>query len=146
MNKFLIAPLIMAITVFLSLSACGDSKQNQNKEQENSVVTAENNELEDINGEKNSLDLTTGKNTRLSAALAQAKKNNDSRLFATKGRRVVIVGIDQEHFDQAKKRCGIKFLPKSGDVLKSEQDKADRRANYQFAQAYNQIIIRDCLN
>ena len=148
MKKFLIPKLIMALTIFLSLSACGDRKQNQmqSQSQENNTVASENNELKNNESEKKLSTLTTETQTRLTTALAQAKKNNDSRLYATKGRRVVIVGIDQEHFEQAKKLCGIKFLAESGDVLKSEQDKVARRANFQFAQAYNQIIIRECLN
>jgi len=155
MKKFLIPKLIMALTIFLSLSACGDRKQNQMQSQsqenntvasENNTVASENNELKNNESEKKLSTLTTETQTRLTTALAQAKKNNDSRLYATKGRRVVIVGIDQEHFEQAKKLCGIKFLAESGDVLKSEQDKVARRANFQFAQAYNQIIIRECLN
>jgi hypothetical protein len=83
---------------------------------------------------------------QLSAALAQAKANNDLRLFATKGRRLVIPGIEVQQYEKIKSRCGVKYIENSGDVLKDQQDKNRRRQNYQFAVDYNQKIITLCLN
>ena len=82
---------------------------------------------------------------RTNNALAQATKEKDTRLWATKGRRLVIVGIEPEYFEQFKKRCGIKLLPESGDVMRNEQDRATRKANYQFARLYNRTIYDKCM-
>lgn len=132
--------LLVTTLMFLLLSGCGARSQHQ----ENSVVTSEDKTRINSKVEKTAL-LTIEIKARLDKAIKQAKKENDTRLFATKGRRVVIVGIDPEKFEYVKKMCGIKFLSGSNDVLKNEQDKAVRRSNYTFAQNYNKAIYKKCL-
>lgn len=133
MNKVLII-----LTLLLLLSAC-----NEQNERKTAAVNPVNKSKSSTMKES---PFTIEIQARLKKALAQAKKDKDTRLFATKGRSVVIVGIAPENFVQAKQLCGIKFLSGSGDVLKNAQDKATRRANYQFALRYNQQIMSGCLN
>jgi len=93
------------------------------------------------------LSSTTGVSAqqRLDEAIALAKSTHDFRLFATKGRRFTIPGIETKQISTVKKLCGVKFLADSGDVLKNEQDRADRRVNYQFALKFNQVVYTYCL-
>jgi len=146
MNNVLNTKWLITVILFLFLNACGEQAQNQKKNQKNNLVISEIESSKNNTLDKISSTLSTETKIRLINELALAKKNNDTRLFATKGRRVVIVGIDPEKFEQVKKMCGIKFLSNSGDVIKNEQDKAARLANYRFAQAYNKQIVGGCLN
>ncbi|MBL4908539.1 MAG: cadherin-like domain-containing protein [Alteromonadaceae bacterium] len=82
---------------------------------------------------------------RVEKSLTQAKQNNDKRLFATKGRRLVIPGVEPQFFMQVKQQCGIQFIKNSGDVLKNQQDNARRKADYLFAVNYNKSMLASCL-
>ena len=119
MMKFTL--LLSVLLSFFLITGCNEKKENAVKENN---VTQE---------------------TRLESAIKQAKLEKDYRLFATKGRRVTLPGIDNEQFENAKSTCGIKHLKNSGDVLRNEQDKENRRLNFQFAKEFNQVIYSLCL-
>ncbi|NQY65422.1 MAG: hypothetical protein HRT38_17230 [Alteromonadaceae bacterium] len=82
---------------------------------------------------------------RLENALKQAKLQQDYRLFALKGRRVTLPGIENKQMENAKLACGIKYLKNTGDVLENEQDRERRRLDFQFAEEFNQIVYPLCL-
>ncbi|NQY35654.1 MAG: hypothetical protein HRT37_11905 [Alteromonadaceae bacterium] len=98
--------------------------------------------VKDYNDE-NKLDLS-GKD-RLEIAIKQAKLQYDYRLFALKGRRTTLPGIENSQMENAKLACGIKYLKGTGDVLKNDKDREKRRLNFQFAEVFNQIIYPLCL-
>jgi len=77
--------------------------------------------------------------------IAQAKMDKDFRLYAFSGRRVTIPGLSREEADRAKTRCGTKFMPDSGDVIRTEQQRLERRAKFDFASGYNRQMYRLCL-
>lgn len=75
----------------------------------------------------------------------QAAELGDHRLYAMSGRKVTLPGLAPEVVEQAKRKCGFQFLPNSGDVMKSDTDRSQRKAQFQFAKAYNQLMYKRCL-
>ncbi|MDK1288356.1 hypothetical protein [Pseudoalteromonas umbrosa] len=80
----------------------------------------------------------------VSDAIEHAVEKNDFRLYATTGRRPVFPGLEQLDFEELKSLCGLKYLPSSGDVIKSEQAKQQRLKQYEFAKSYNLKIYARC--
>ncbi len=82
---------------------------------------------------------------RVEQAVSDAKSNKDYRLYGLAGRRIILPGLENKNVKDIKKRCGIRILSGSGDVLKSKQDREKRRLNYQFAVKVNEQIYALCL-
>jgi hypothetical protein len=82
---------------------------------------------------------------RVEQALSDAISTNDYRLYGVAGRRIVLPGLENKNVKEIKKRCGIRILPGSGDVLRNSQDREKRRLNYQFAVKVNTKIYALCL-
>lgn len=82
---------------------------------------------------------------RVEQALNDAISANDYRLYGLAGRRVVLPGLENKNVKEIKKRCGIRILSGTGDVLKSSQDRENRRLNYQFAVKINEKLYALCL-
>ncbi len=78
--------------------------------------------------------------------LANAIQKGDYRLFASAGRRTLIVGIDYPNLTQLKQQCGIKFMPLTGDVLTGVDDIKVRNLQLKFARRYNKRMYPYCLN
>ena len=107
---------------------------------ETSAESAENSEtLSSENVIKNSLV------SKVDQTVNDAISSQDYRLYAMTGRRVVLPGFESKSIEEIKKRCGIKLLSGTGDVLKNSQDRSNRRLNYQFALKVNQKIYPLCL-
>jgi len=83
---------------------------------------------------------------RIEQALSDAKSNKDYRLYGLAGRRIILPGLESKNVKKIKKRCGIRILSGTGDVLKNSQDREKRRLNYQFAVKVNEQIYALCLN
>lgn len=77
--------------------------------------------------------------------LKQAKAAQDFRLYATKGRRIIIPGLTKSQLIQAKESCGLKYIVDSGDVLRSTADKEKYLSSYKFAIAYNKTMFIYCM-
>lgn len=82
----------------------------------------------------------------LNENIKKAQSKGDYKLYATSGRRLVFPGIDSTQFDAVLKRCGKKYMPNTGDVIKSEAEKALRAKNFQYMVLFNQRMIVDCFN
>lgn len=82
--------------------------------------------------------------TELIAAIEQAKLHKDFRLLATQGRRMAIPGIEPQQAASYIKRCGIKLMKQTGDVLKTQQQKQQRLEQLEFASQYNQQVLSLC--
>ena len=76
--------------------------------------------------------------------LIVALKLQDYRLFASSGRRTIVVGMDQADLVELKKQCGIKFMPHTGDVLRHKDDGELRKLQLAFAYQYNQKMYPYC--
>jgi hypothetical protein len=83
--------------------------------------------------------------SRIEVVLNEAVSNQDFRLYGLAGRRVVLPGFESENFSQIKKRCGVRLLSRTGDVLKNNKDREERRENYQFALKINSKLYPLCL-
>ncbi len=90
-------------------------------------------------------EVVTHKLNRVEQALSEAKSNKDYRLYGLGGRRIVLPGLESKRVKEIKKRCGIRILPGTGDVLKNSKDREKRRLNYQFAVNVNEKIYALCL-
>ena len=82
--------------------------------------------------------------THLDKEIEQAIANNDFRLYGTSGRRLTIPSINNDKVDSIKERCGIKFLPNTGDVIKSEEQRAERKKNIEYLELYNERMLTLC--
>ncbi len=78
--------------------------------------------------------------------IKEAHSQGDYRLYATSGRRLVFPGIDSSQFKDVIKRCGKKYLPKMGDVVKTTLEKNERTKNFQYMSLFNKRMIVDCFN
>ncbi|NQZ21215.1 MAG: hypothetical protein HRT53_04095 [Colwellia sp.] len=82
---------------------------------------------------------------RVEQALSDAITTKDFRLYGLSGRRIVLPGLENKNVEEIKKRCGIRLLSGTGDVLKNSQDRENRRLNYQFAVKINEKLYALCL-
>jgi len=82
---------------------------------------------------------------RVEQALNDAISTKDYRLYGLAGRRIVLPGLESKNVKEIKKRCGIRILSGTGDVLKNSQDRENRRLNYKFAEQVNEKIYALCL-
>ncbi|MGB0898937.1 MAG: hypothetical protein ACPGSN_06770 [Psychrobium sp.] len=78
--------------------------------------------------------------------IKKAQSQGDYRLYATSGRRLVFPGIDNSKFEEVIKRCGKKYMPNMGDVVKSTEEKNERAKNFQYMSLFNKRMIVDCFN
>jgi hypothetical protein len=78
-------------------------------------------------------------------AIQQALANDDYRLLHSKGRRIVVPGFEQIELSLLESQCGIKPMTISSDVMKSSEQKIQRKAQYAFAKQFNQMIYAKCL-
>ncbi|PCI62190.1 MAG: hypothetical protein COB35_04430 [Gammaproteobacteria bacterium] len=77
-------------------------------------------------------------------AVQKAKEKKDYRLLAMKGRRITLPGFERQNVNEISQRCGIKLMKNTGDVLKNDEDRENRRLKYQFALNFNHIIFAIC--
>lgn len=119
------------ILLFMLLfSACSNT---------NELVTVEPNA--DISLNKKTMKVTE----EVTFAIQQATKNADFRLLHSKGRRIVVPGLEQLALTLIKSQCGLKSMPMSGDVLKTVEQRQQQKTQYAFAKQYNQAVYALCL-
>jgi len=76
----------------------------------------------------------------------KALSQSDYRLYATSGRRIVYPGIVSEKFNKVMEQCGRKFMADTGDVIRSEQQKMDRKQKLAYMALFNKRMIVNCFN
>ena len=84
--------------------------------------------------------------SRIEIALNSAVSQQDYRLYGIAGRRIVLPGFEAENFNEIKARCGVRILSGTGDVLKNNKDRDERRKNYQFALKMNSKLYALCID
>jgi hypothetical protein len=84
--------------------------------------------------------------SRIEMVLNDAISNQDYRLYGIAGRRIVLPGFETENFNEIKARCGVRLLSGTGDVLKNNKDRDERRKDYQFAFKVNSKLYTLCLD
>ncbi|WP_085300484.1 hypothetical protein [Cognaticolwellia mytili] len=81
----------------------------------------------------------------VSFAVEQAAKKNDFRLLHSKGRRIVVPGLEQLDISLLKSQCGLKPMLNSSDVVKTTEQRQKQKAAYAYAKQYNQAVYQRCL-
>lgn len=123
--------ILLAITFMMSLlSACSA----YDKAPKNKTSVAE-----------ESTDATKPLVDNVRVAIEQAKANADYRLLHSKGRRMVLPGLEQHDLSLLKSQCGVKPMLVSGDVLKTAEQRQQRKVQYEFAKQFNQAVYAMCL-
>jgi hypothetical protein len=75
------------------------------------------------------------------ANLAIQKQNFTLLAFA--GRATSFPGIDSDS-TTLQQQCGYQLLSNSGDAMRSENELSLRKKLYQYAAAYNQLVVAAC--
>ncbi len=83
--------------------------------------------------------------SQIEIVLNDAVSKQDYRLYGIAGRRIVLPGFEVENFSEIKLRCGVRLLSGTGDVLKNNNDRDERRKNYQFALKINSKLYALCM-
>lgn len=78
--------------------------------------------------------------------IRKAQSKGDYRLYATSGRRLAFPGLDSSQFNEVIRRCGKKYFPNMGDVIKSDLEKSARAKNFQYMALFNKRMVVDCFN
>ena len=79
-------------------------------------------------------------------ALALAKQNKDYRLWVTTSRSATVPGIKPSEFNLAIELCGKQYMPKTGDVIRTEQEREERKKAIAYMQQYNEKMWTICEN
>ena len=83
---------------------------------------------------------------KVSQAIEQAKKSNDTRLYATSGRRITLPGISAQQQQDMIALCGKKHMDGTGDTLKNIEQRQQRKALILFMTSYNKAMSKICLD
>ena len=83
---------------------------------------------------------------KVSQAIEQAKKSDDTRLYATSGRRITLPGISAQQQQDMIARCGKKHMDGTGDTLKNIEQRQQRKALILFMTSYNKAMSKICLD
>ena len=81
---------------------------------------------------------------KLNTAIALATKDKDYRLLATSGRSITIPGVDITDVQAVIDRCGIKYHPGVGDVIRSDVDRLKRQQIVTYMRQYNEKMLVIC--
>jgi len=77
-------------------------------------------------------------------ALAVAEKDQDYRLLVTATRGINVPGLEQSDVKLATALCGKKYMAKTGDVIKTEQDRIERKKTIAYMRQYNEKMWLLC--
>lgn len=78
-------------------------------------------------------------------AIEQALENADFRLLHSKGRRLVVPGLESIEISILEAKCGLKPMLNSSDVIKTAEQRQQQKNQYAFAKKYNQSVYAACL-
>ncbi|MCG7898647.1 MAG: glutamyl-tRNA amidotransferase [Candidatus Thiodiazotropha lotti] len=75
-----------------------------------------------------------------------ALDKRDKRLLGMMGRATDLPGVPTELTSKAKTICGIRYVEGSTDVVRGEVHLKLLQRAYDYAAAYNQAILKQCLD
>jgi len=141
--------LIFTLLCSLLMSGCASIDEQQKT---GSVQSAEQaNSQVDINA-VNPADISTAPlnsapplSSEQSNSLIEAKNAQDYRLLITTTRGFNAPGILAKDIDTAIVKCGTKYQPGTGDVIRSEQERTARKTLITFMAYYNQQMWASCV-
>lgn len=79
-------------------------------------------------------------------AIEKSISKKDFRLLHSKGRRIVVPGLEQEDITLIQSQCGLKPMNNSNDVMKTSEQRQQQKLAYAFAKQFNQAMYVHCLN
>ena len=82
--------------------------------------------------------------TKLSEAIAIAKQDKDYRLLVTSGRSMSIPGVKASEYQTLLELCGKKYRAETGDVIKSQEQRSERKMLVDFMRQYNEQMVAIC--
>lgn len=88
---------------------------------------------------------TNVKKDKAKIAIEQALENADFRLLYSKGRRIVVPGLESIEISLLETQCGLKPMENSSDVIKTAEQRQQQKNQYAFAKKYNQSVYVACL-
>ncbi len=120
MLKFILSKLVFMLFITL-LASCSSAFSQDKKELKQQTA---------------SFDLTQ--------ALVTAEQAQDYRLLVTATRGVSIPGLEQKDYHAAIALCGKKYMPQTGDVITTEQDRVERKKALAYMRQYNEKMWLLC--
>ena len=82
--------------------------------------------------------------TKLKQALFAAKQNKDYRLLVTSGRSISVPGVQSADYQAVLALCGKNYNSAVGDVIKSPQQRLERKKQIEFMRQYNEKMVVIC--
>ena len=139
------APMLVRCTSLLLTFWCLGCQQHQtpqSESQENSVLAKPN----QTNGpaEEALAQLSWVENWNMEQALEHARAEGDHRLMAFTQRSRAVPGVAAQEIAHLEKRCGLKYMPGTGDVIRSPQQLEKLNKAREIAMAYNQAVLKLC--
>lgn len=80
----------------------------------------------------------------LREAIALAKQNKDYRLLVTSGRSMSVPGVNSSDYEALLALCGKKYNSATGDVIKSQEQRQERKKLIEFMRQYNEQMVDIC--
>ncbi len=81
---------------------------------------------------------------KLVDAVKNAIAKGDYRLYATTGRSTTFPGINAIYFKEVSTLCGKKFMSGTGDVIRSPEQRVERKKRLDYMGTFNQQMIIIC--
>jgi len=81
---------------------------------------------------------------KLVDAVQEAIAKSDYRLYATTGRSTTFPGINSVYFKEVSTLCGKKFMSGTGDVIRSPEQRVERKKLLDYMGTFNQQMIIIC--
>lgn len=132
MIKYFTLILLSSILILLTVGCTSDIVSNKTEsidEKENQSTRAQT-EASDL--------------TDLREAIALAKQNKDYRLLVTSGRSMSIPGVNASDYQTLLALCGKKYNSATGDVIKSQAQRLERKKQIAFMRQYNEQMVAIC--
>ncbi|MFT6387157.1 MAG: hypothetical protein ACJAUP_000527 [Cellvibrionaceae bacterium] len=76
----------------------------------------------------------------------KAFSKKDYRLYIVAGRGERVVGVDSAQAKDLKQLCGTQYIQGSTDVVRGDQHMEALKKAYDYAEKYNQIVVKHCLD
>lgn len=132
MIKYFTLILLVSFLILLTVGCTSDIVSNKTEsidEKENQSTRAQT-EASDL--------------TDLREAIALAKQNKDYRLLVTSGRSMSIPGVNASDYQTLLALCGKKYNSATGDVIKSQAQRLERKKQIEFMRQYNEQMVAIC--
>lgn len=130
--KYYTLILLVSFLILVTVSCTSDTVSDK-------TVSLDEKENQSTPAQTESSDLTN-----LREAIAIAKQNKDYRLLVTSGRSMSIPGVNGSDYQTLLELCGKKYNSATGDVIKSQAQRLERKKQIEFMRQYNEQMVAIC--